>query len=641
MPRPENDNELLRRDTSLSNEMTWSFNAARLVGRRVVPWVVGPLALMMRGRPFELASPSACPGLLELMSIASVRYDPDLGIGPVFMVLRAAAIVVGLGLFVELAFRRTRHMGLAAATGLAVGLSPLFPATLSPPWEAAAFAVCAAGALLFGPGLDWRTRSPRVFVLFSLCLFLVAALLVPPWLVLAAAGTFLTVGAAVPRLGRSGRWVAGGVAAAGLAVLAITILGLSRPGVLVGLSSWRALASCTLPWPSPARTLASASTIGWALGPFAIALAVLGLFGEVQHAGWRRSALAAAVGIMGLGLAASAGLSPHTALAPSSVGLWWLAASGLRELVTAIGRKPVLQLASALVLVLLPTLEASRLRAEERDDWVRPRGHEKTTLRHMRAVLSQVSSSAVFVEEDSTTDVLLRAALAGRRRTSRSLTIVPPRSEVVRRALESGAVYAFPRQQENLSQRGFAIEPLAVTVFSRDNVAEKIGGVATIVTTRRCQVIGTAWVDLGDAGAQGRIALAADSDTARGPVTIYLGGAMAAQPLPDGWPERTTRGFLFGVFDQREGKRLRSPGGRSAGARPDHGACGSRRTDRRSSDAPSDAPGAARTGGRTRRLVSVRRGQARTGLRRCRAADGLRCTARRDPAIGLGACPRT
>ena len=49
--------------------------------------------------------------------------------------------------------------------------------------------------------------------------------------------------------------------------------------------------------------------------------------------------------------------------------------------------------------------------------------------------------------------------------------------------------------------------------------------------------------------------MAADSETARGPMTIYLGGAMAAQPLPDGWPPRTTRGFVFGVFDQRDGKR--------------------------------------------------------------------------------------
>jgi hypothetical protein len=549
----------------LSNEMTWSFNSARpiAVGRGVVPWVVGPVALLIRGRPLELASPSACPGLLELMSIASVRLDPDLGIGLVFVVLRAAAIVVGLAAFVELVYRRTRHMELAAATGLAVGLSPLFASTLSPPWEAAAFAVCAVGALLFGPFLDWQTRSPGLFTVASLCVFLAAALLVPPWLVLAAAATFLTVGDAAARgsfrsLGlpeRSGRWAAGAVAAAGLSALAIAILSLSRPGALAGLPPWRALASCTLPWPSPAPVLAAARTIGWALGPLALALAALGLFGEAQQGGWRRPVLAAGVAIVCLGLAAGAGLSPLVAMAPAAVGLWWLAASGLRDLVTAIGRKPVLRFTSALVLVLLPTLEASRLGAEERDDWVRPHGHEKTTLRQMRAVLSQVSSRAVFVEEDSTTDVLLGASIAGRRRTSRSLTIVPPQSEKVSRALESGAVYVFPRQQENLSRRGFTIEPLAVTVFSRDNVAEKIGGVATIVATRQCRVIGTAWVDLGGAGTQGRIAMAADAETARGPMTIYLGGAMAAQPLPDGWPPRTTRGFVFGLFDQREGKR--------------------------------------------------------------------------------------
>ena len=528
-------------------------------------------------------------------------------------------------------------MRLAAATGLAIGLSPLFASTLSPPWEAAAFAVCAVGALLLGPFLDGAhghracSRSPASACSSPL------ALLVPPWLVLAAAGTFLTIGCRpCPGLAARRRWVAGGVAAAGLAALAIAILSLSRPGALAGLPSWRALAACTLPWPSPAPALASASTIGWAFGPFALALAALGLFGEAQQAGWRRCALAAGVAILCLGLAAGAGLSPHIALAPSAVGLWWLAASGLRELVTAIGRKPVLQFASALVLVLLPTLEASRLGAEERDDWVRPRGHEKTTLRHMRAVLSQVSSSAVFVEEDATTDVLLRASIAGRRRTSRSLTIVPPRSEAVRRALESGAVYAFPRQQENLSQRGFTIEPLAVTVFRRDNVAEKIGGVATIVATRRCQVIGTTWVDLAGAGAQGRIAMVADSETARGPMTIYLGGAMAAQPLPDGWPPRTTRGFLFGLFDQREGKRSDRLVAEARGARPatGHAALAEpfvvRLTLHRTPRAPLALPVALGA------LVSVRRGKAR-GRRRCRAVDDLRRTAGRDRAIGLTA----
>ena len=60
------------------------------------------------------------------MSIASVRLNPDLGIGAVLAVLRTAAIVAGLAAFVELVFRRVRHMGLAAATGLAV-LEPAVP----------------------------------------------------------------------------------------------------------------------------------------------------------------------------------------------------------------------------------------------------------------------------------------------------------------------------------------------------------------------------------------------------------------------------------------------------------------------------------------------------------------------------------
>ena len=49
---------------------------------------------------------------------------------------------------------------------------------------------------------------------------------------------------------------------------------------------------------------------------------------------------------------------------------------------------------------------------------------------------------------------------------------------------------------------------------------------------------------------------------------------MAAQPMPDGWPPRTTRGFVFGLFDQRDGKRsdrLRAEA-RGLGLTPEHAA---------------------------------------------------------------------
>src|SRR5262245_4890007 len=116
------------------------------IGRRALPWLVGPVVLLVRG-PFELAPPNRCPGLLELVSIAAVRTWPDLAIGVLFAFLRTASIVAGLAAFTELAARSTRNSAVACAVGLAIGLSPLFVNALAPPWEPAAFAACATVAV--------------------------------------------------------------------------------------------------------------------------------------------------------------------------------------------------------------------------------------------------------------------------------------------------------------------------------------------------------------------------------------------------------------------------------------------------------------------------------------------------------------
>lgn len=534
--------------------MTSSFNSARLisVGRRAVPWLVGPAVLVIRGRAVELTTPSACPGLLELISIAAVRLNPDLRVGQLFDLLHAAVIVAALAVFVELVFRQTRNMAVAAATGLAVGLSPLFASTLSPPWEAAAFAICAAGALLAGSRFARNLGSSWECVLFGLAILLIAALLVPPWLVVAASGAFVLGVMAWPRVNRSRRWMAGSTAAAGLALLALVILNLSRPDVLAGPSSWHALAACVLPRPSAARTMAFAGTIGWWFGPFALALAVLGAFVETSRAGWRRSVLTAGIGLVCLVLATGA-MSAPVALAPLVVAVWCLAASGLGEVVHAMGRGPFLRVVGTVVLLLLPTLEASRRITEERDDRVRPRGHEHATFRQVATLLNLVSQDAMFVEEDSTVDVLLRASVFGGHRKGKPFTVVAPQHDAIVHALGGRAVYAFPHQQEDLSQRGFVVEPLTVAGLRRDDGPRKIEGLAAITAVRPCQIIGDTWADL--TGVSGRIALSADSETAHGPVVIYLGGSTAVEPSPDGWVPKTTRGFQFFTFDQRTGTR--------------------------------------------------------------------------------------
>jgi hypothetical protein len=111
-------------------------------------------------------------------------------------------------------------------------------------------------------------------------------------------------------------------------------------------------------------------------------------------------------------------------------------------------------------------------------------------------------------------------------------------------------VYAFPRAQEDLSQRGFMIEPVARIGRARDDSDKTVRGLAAITGTRPCRVVGEPWVDLAGIGTTGRIAMSGDSESAYGPIVLYLGGAMAGEPRPDGWPPRATRGFRSATFDR-------------------------------------------------------------------------------------------
>src|SRR5262249_11802162 len=147
------------------------------VARRTVPWLVGPAVLTLRGGVLELANPSACPGLLELASIAALRARPDLRVGTVFELLQLAVMTAALAAFVELLRRRTRPRAVAIATAMAIGLSPLFPVVVAPPWEAAAFGLCALAAL--GAVSRVPRRWPWMVAAAALA---IAGVLVPLWL---------------------------------------------------------------------------------------------------------------------------------------------------------------------------------------------------------------------------------------------------------------------------------------------------------------------------------------------------------------------------------------------------------------------------------------------------------------------------
>ncbi len=519
-----------------------------VVGHRVLPWVVGPAVLVLRARHVEIVPPSRCPGLLEIASIAAVRLRLDLHIGTVFDLLQGLAMTVGLATFVALAFRATQRMTVAVATGLAVGVSPLFASSLAPGSDAAAFAVCAAGAVAADALITDRRRRPGAYL--GVGAILLAASIVPSWSTPAALGAGTIVWVAVPRVDFAARVGAAGATAVGVLGLTFAALGLSPPNALSGSPSVRTIPPCMLPLQTgtAAHARAAIASLGeW--GPFALALGALGVFVELRRSGWKSIALVA-IGTGCLMLAAIGVADSHVASAPVAVAVWRLIAIGLAEVVDFAGTVRVGQAAAGALVCLMPVLQVARIGMDERDDWQRPQGHERGTLRHLTAMLNVVAANARLVEDDATIDVLLRAAVFGGRRASKPFMVIRDDPDLVRRAMALGTVYAFPHGQLDLSQRGFSIEPVAVPIYRSGRRRQTIDGLAAVTALRPCQIVGNSWRDLAGASGGGRLSMAADAEWVRGPVTIYLGGSSAAEPRPDGWPPRTTPGFQFSVFDQ-------------------------------------------------------------------------------------------
>src|SRR5438105_2563635 len=98
-------------------------SVARLaaITRRILPWLVGAVACLLRGGFVDLSPPSRCSAFLDLLAITAVRAERDLPIGDLIRVLYTLVTVVALAGFFELVLRSTRNLAVATVTGLAVG----------------------------------------------------------------------------------------------------------------------------------------------------------------------------------------------------------------------------------------------------------------------------------------------------------------------------------------------------------------------------------------------------------------------------------------------------------------------------------------------------------------------------------------
>jgi hypothetical protein len=530
-----------------------------VITRWILPWLVGGVACVLRGGFVDLSPPSRCSAFLDLLAITAVRAERDLPIGDLIRVLYALATVVALAGFFELVLRSTRNLAVATVTALAVGLSPLFPRALALPWEAAAFGLSVTWALLFGWLRDGYPHRSISRLLLAGGVLLLSALVAPPWTIIAAIGVALMPSFVYPARDRATRWIAGSAAAGGLVALTILALIASSADLRSMSSLQSSVASCLVIWPSIPGDLATVTSLalsaGWLFGPFAASAGILGLFietREARRAGWRSSVTAAGVGAIGVLLAFGATVNRRALMAPLMVASWWLVAIGLDEIVKTMARSRFRRIAAGALLALVPVLQLTRLASEQRDDRLPLRGHEQVTLREMTAIMNALRPNAALVEEDASVDVLVRAVGFGGRRTTKPFTMVHRDADAIRGALEASPVYAFPMGQQDLSLRGFVIEPVTIGFRREDEVGNRIAGVAAITGTRPCVAVGGEWSDVSPTLMQGRIAVSAASEADDGPVVMYLGRSSRAEPRPDGWPAPTTPAFHVDTFDQRE-----------------------------------------------------------------------------------------
>lgn len=466
--------------------------------QRAFPWLVAALALALRRPPpRELAPPSACPNLLELLSVAAVRVEARLTVGAWFAALHTVTIALAVAAIAQLVLRATGSRAAALAVGLAVALGPAFPPTLAPPWEAAAFAAAAAAALV----LTRPTRRAAATAAIVIVLALAAPVLVPP----------------------------------------------SSPSAP---ASWRAAVSCVQPGAADraaAGLLETASAAASHAGPVVIALALLGAI-----AWWsvgRAGTLAVAVGLAATGAASAAWgrTGASLALGLALVATWWLAGGGIAELLERAGGRWWPRAGVAVLVVLTPLLQLARAHAEIRDDQPWPIGHAEATRRSADALLDQVPLDAALVEEDASTDILQRALSSRMRVAGKALPIVPRAPDQVEAAAGAGPVFVWPLGRRDLQLRGFLVQSVA-PARATGSSGPAPGGLARLTGRLACREVTADWTDVSDVLGADLVTLVSPADAIRGPVTLVVGGPAAVDARASDWPARTRRGFLVGHF---------------------------------------------------------------------------------------------
>jgi len=479
---------------------------------------------------------SRTPGLLELVASLAAVARPALPLAKVLAAWHQIAIVSAAGFTALAVFLLTRSVTAGAAIGLVAAASPLMLPALAPP-DATALAVSAAAMSAIVGGSAFGA---------SITLMIVAAV-VPPLIVpnIALSG-LLAFGSPQRRLLRV-------FAAAMLFVLVPAALVLALPA-MPG-EPFTAALRASLRWPADLRAAAQfIVAVLSSAGPLTLALAAFGAFamafGEIRAflpAGAVRRTLAIGFPVAACVAACVPGVDRARVLAPLVVTLWLLAGAGIAELVSRSrdSRYRAGGLAIAVIFVAVdvtPRINPPPSAAEQR-----PRlGHESLTRQHFQELLYQIPTDAALVDDDAVTSVLLRSLGGSLERAHKSIRIVARTSDDVATAKNLSRVFAMPRAQTELQERGVRLV---------DDAAPPVPGLAEVAAVVPCDALTTTWRSIPSATGVTRLAFVAGNNEARGPIVVYTGGLAAIDTTAINWPALAMRGFYTRSYDRAQPER--------------------------------------------------------------------------------------
>jgi hypothetical protein len=517
--------------------------------------VAGLLTLALHRSAPIAVDPAACTSTLEVALPGVLRLFPDLAIGTAIAWTNAVIVFTALTVFGRLVQAGTDSMAVAAAITATVALSPTFELPLAPSRPAAVFA--AVSCALYAVARPEHRRStdartgPDTFA--GVAIFAAAALpLVAPGLLVPA---LMLAACALLHRRRRLNWVRAAGIALPVMLLSVCVLSVAGTAWNEGPSPATVTAGLACAWPRPREWFPTilVSLVGAIsrIGPLPFGLALLGLYVHARRravpAGWWSLALVASPVLVG-----DPGLIGPETLTPLAVGLWYFVACGTAAAIDTATPRERAPIAVALLL-LVPWLQIQHQLAVGSLQPPTTLGHGSLSLRQFWR-LARALPAGALVQEDASTDLLLRAAVSRIERSNKPLRVIARDPDLVKRAAVLGPVFALPRSQLWLQKRG-----LRFSVEDQD-----LPGVARYKSARSCALLRSDWTDLPELLAAPGLALVASQPDDLGPAAIYYGADQPIQGTTSSWPGSSTRGFQVRLYDRNRipdlAERLKAQG---------------------------------------------------------------------------------